>query len=1340
MLRKRYFSFLIIFLLLATGVRAQFFKRLDMRDGLSNLSVLSICQDTLGRMWFGTSNGLNRYDGKRIVVYRTYGVKNGAHRQTKLISGDILRMVKDAGGNILFYDDQALLKYDVRLDSLYQVFGGRVKSLTRMDDDVWFTVSDSLFRVDPKTEYPRFVRRLNLPDVYYMVRKDGCLYYGTASGLYAETGRTMRCVLPKVEIFRLFVSRAGELWIGSRRDGLYRLTKDGTLTKEPQAPDRVVSPQIREFTEDDHGNIWFGTFKGLQMYDPHTDTYRVYRPSVELGSLSHESVFPLYKDRYGTFWLGSYYGGVNYFNQKTDVFRFYAYNRLRPDGLNFPVVNGMIEDCDGHVWIGTDGGGVNVLNPETGTFTHFKAEDGSGLLQNNIKSISRDDRCEQIYIGTYTGGLFRYDVRTKRFHSYMAEAPECNPGRTVFHTLYKDGYLYVSSYGEFWRLNTATGQFRRLASGKNYLTFCLDNRNNVWLAGYPCLYRMSLDGADNSQGELPLEEVLRSPVQITRVLQATDGRVYISTLGNGLMVYSEKTRQWTPVTAEHDNIGNDFCYNMTETSGGNLLITTNSGFSIYSPYSGAAYSYCFDAKSGISGVTSESGLLSTSGGTLYIGGVDGLISVREKNLMKDVDNAPEFYFSNVYVNNVHLTPTAYPGILPEALPFLHELHLKYNQNNVSIELSNSDYARGGQNLTFQYKLEGFDRDWITTDQTSLNYTHLSPGRYVLKVREPVNASTAAAPHETTLTLVIENPPYLSWWALTAYALVLGGIGYVCWNVSRKRRQLADSLKKEKAEKEKIEELNKVKLRFFTNVSHEFRTPLTLIVGQTELLLQKGNLPQGIAPKLHSIYRNAMNLRILITELLDFRKQEQGFMTLKVQRMEVVPFLEKVYHSFAEAARSRGIEFRLEYVERDICLWMDPIQMQRVMFNLLSNAFKYTKDGGRIKISVRQQARTVEIAVADNGCGIPADAQDKIFTRFFQVEGTLPHEGMGSGIGLAFTKAIVEAHKGTVSVESREGEGSEFRVCLPKGSSHFSQAELEHETIDVSDPEWKDPYVDAVQPLPEEEETPAETDGQKPYTVLVVDDEKEIRGMLRDALSPYYNVCTADNGQEGFDKACQIHPDLIISDVVMPVMSGKKLCYKIKNCIDLAYIPVVLLTAQASDDYAIEGFMFGADDYIAKPFNIKMLLVRCENLMKTRRLLLNQARQNIAPQPVANVLNTKIQEKAVEIIRQNFSNPDFGMTELAKALNMGRTKMFATIKELTGLTPNELTLKLKLEEAFRILQENPEYNISEISYRLGFNSPQYFSRCFKSFYGMSPQSYRKSGTSSEQGTSANEPEV
>lgn len=549
-----------------------------------------------------------------------------------------------------------------------------------------------------------------------------------------------------------------------------------------------------------------------------------------------------------------------------------------------------------------------------------------------------------------------------------------------------------------------------------------------------------------------------------------------------------------------------------------------------------------------------------------------------------------------------------------------------------------------------------------------------------------------------------------------------------------RRALALSLAAEKNEKERIEEVNKMKLRFFTNISHEFRTPLTLIIGQVEMLLQMEKLAPAVNKRLHGIYRNAINLRLLITELLDFRKQEQGFMKLRVERVETVAFVKDIYRLFADFARKKNIEYVFEDTGEEIDLWFDPVQMQKVVFNLLSNAFKYMSEGKSIKVSVRRQQRMVEIAVADTGCGISPENKQKIFERFYQV-GEYSRKGiMGSGIGLALLKGIVDAHKGEIKVDSVPGEGSTFRICLPVGNGHFTREELEYEKTVKAFSNREDMFKDEIALLNDRmEKSGAEPDGVEDKNegmprVLLVEDDEEVLEMLVSIFSPTYTVYKATDGKTGFEMAQQWHPDIVVSDVMMPVMSGKEMCYKIKNCLELAYMPVVLLTAQTSEDCTIEGYMFGADDYITKPFNVKLLLTRCGNLLRNRKKLLGKVAQaEVKEMPGTGSLNVADQElldKATEIIKRNFSNPEFDMNMLASELGMGRSKMFVRLKEVVGLTPNEFTLKLKLEEALRLLQEAPQYNISEISYQLGFASPRYFSRCFKDFYGVSPQTYRK----------------
>ena len=1331
---KCFFSFgLLLFSIYSYG---QYFKKLGMKDGLSNPSVLSIYQDTLGRMWFGTNDGVNIYDGRQIFKYKSYTITEGQIQKEKIINGSINQIVGDSRGNIYFRNNGALLRHNIRKGSFKELRLSGVGALTTIEGEMWCTIHDSLFRNDVKTDSLYFSHKLAVPPVSCLENMGDRLWIGTTKGLYVLEDNVVKCVLPEVEIFRLFASSRNELWIASRMKGLYKIGRDGVLRKEECSSTRVASEQIREIIEDDQQNIWFGTFDGLQLYNPYSDTYSVYRPDILSGSLEHQSVFSLYRDRQGTIWVGTYYGGVNYFNQTKDVFHYFPYSKLEKNSLSFPIVGQMIEDKDHDLWICTDGGGVDRMDRKSGTFTYYRASGKNSILHNNTKSIAYDEKRDQIYIGTYTGGVSRYDRKSGQFYNYLTDYERTGngPNRIIYHVVFNNGWLYVTARNGFWRLNPETDEFQLLNNEMLFQMFEIDDRGYVWLTAYFDLYRMKIGDWAHVE-RIELEKITNRKARITRIMETDAGMIYVSTLGNGVFSYNYGTKKWKHQTSKQDNLLSDFCYNMAETPNNNILITSDKGMTIYSPFNHSMYSIELGLRGGISAVTDGCGIWVAADDLIYVGGVDGMISFREKDLYVESENNAEFYFSSLHLNNVKVQPGDESGVLTQTLPFTDHLELAHNQNNLVIDFSTSNYVDHERNVRFQYKLEGFDKEWISTDQMRLSYTNLTPGNYVLKVRELRNRMQGEGYKEIALAINIHRPWFTTFWAFLIYFIITAGIAYCLWRVRAGHRSLALSQAKEKDEKEKIEELNKLKLRFFTNISHEFRTPLTLIIGQIEMLLQLEKLPPAINKRLQGVYRNAMNLRLLITELLDFRKQEQGFMKLKVECMDVIPFMKEIYQSFAELAREKNITYTFDHAEEKIELWFDPIQLQKALFNLLSNAFKYTSGGGSVKMSIKRQQRTVEITVEDTGQGIPKESLSRIFERFYQVEEDSQKNILGSGIGLAFTKGIIEAHKGEIKVESVLGEGSCFKVQLLLGNGHFTSGELEHEQIIASSSGWKE--VPVMEEFTSDkhivegevnsgEEVEEEKEGKS--RILLVEDDEDVLNMLENIFSPTYIVYKAKNGQIGFDMACQLQPDIVVSDVMMPVMSGKDMCYKIKNCLELAYIPVVLLTAQASEDYTIEGFMFGADDYITKPFNVKLLLARCSNLLKNRQMLLKRAarieKNTLQEMGGLTVSDQKLLDATTKIIKRNFDNPDFDMNSLAAELNMGRSKMYARLKEVVGLTPNELTLKLKLEEALRMLQEEPDYNISEISYSLGFTSSRYFSRCFKAFYGVSPLNYRK----------------
>lgn len=1325
--------FLFLLLLIGTCAYGQYFKKIGMNDGLSNLSVMSICQDTLGRMWFGTNEGINIYDGAKIEKLKSYEILVDGKKERKFINGSINQIVSDRLGRIFIRNNGALIEYDVWCETMRELRSDKVKTITVVNGNLWSVMQDSLMSYDTDTQSWSLIQRLKIPDVTCMQQLDDRLYLGTMKGLYLWHHNKLLPVLPDVEIFRLFASSKGELWIASRMEGLFRIDTEGKLRREEISKSRVASGQIREFVEDSRHYIWFGTFNGLQVYNPFDDTYKVYRPGIYPGQLEHESVFSLYRDKQGTIWVGTYYGGVNYFNLESDLFTYYHPHHIQ-DGkcLNFPIVGQIVEDDERNLWIATDGGGVNKFDRQNKLFSYFEATGGNSILHDNIKTVAYAPDWEYLYIGTYTGGLSRYDKRIGRFHNYLplyGGNKGLGPDGSIYYCLYKNGYLYVSAHNGFWQLDVKTDQFKLINDKYIFQIFEIDKKGNVWLASGKNLFLW-----DSKTGKLNQRFYGRkgiSNVKITKILSTKDGTIYFSTLGVGVFSYDSTTDSIRHYTSAKDGLLSDYCYNLAETPMNNILITNDRGISIYSPFNGTVRSVELRSEKGmISAVSEGGGICVASDDRIYIGGVDGMISFSERELYEVYNADANFYFSSLQVNNKLVRPHDSHHILDVALPFTHKLDLTYNQNNLALTFANSNYIALDRTTAYQYMLEGFDDDWISTDQYSLSYTNLSPGNYVLKVRETGNKLSDAYNKEIALEICIHRPWFATFWAYLCYLLIVSGILYGFWRIRRARHLLAVSLENEKIEKERIEEVNKMKLRFFTNISHEFRTPLTLIIGQIELLMQSDKFSSAVLRKLESVHRNAVHLRFLITELLDFRKQEQGFLKLKVECRDVVALAREVYASFEELAGNRRISYSFESVDEELLLWFDPVQMQKVFYNLLSNAFKYTEDGGTIKMYIRRLRQSVEIGVADTGCGIPQESLSLIFERFYQVDGGQRSGMQGSGIGLAFTKSIVEAHKGEIDVDSTVGKGSCFKIHLLMGNGHFSAEELEHAPAVLSGMDWQKPSAlsdkaEADEPV---NDVSADEDASSRPVVLLVEDDEEVLDMLVGIFSPAYQVHQATDGQKGLEMAGELHPDLIVSDVMMPVMSGKEMCYKIKNNLELAYIPVVLLTAQASEDHTIEGYMFGADDYIVKPFNVKLLLTRCRNLLNSRKMLLKRESSavNVAVQdaPGLSSADQALLDQVTEAIRRHFDNPDFDMSLLASELNMGRSKMFARIKEITGLTPNEYTLKIKLTEALRMLQEEPQFNISEISYSLGFTSPRYFSRCFKAFYGVSPQSYRK----------------
>lgn len=1330
----------IIGLLFIFTCQAQnlYFKHLGIADGLSQIRIQTIYQDEIGAIWLGTSEGLNRYNGTSVSSYSI-----PAEFQAFSTDG-IDQICGNKRGKLYVKTQGKVCSFDLHQEKFTILIEKGVKSLFCEQDTLWAACENGIYycteqekQLKQFTSFPSHLRQATRLYV-----KNDTIWAISPTHLFAiprkNSSQQIEFATFNNDARCIFVDHSNNIWIGSW-SGVYRISPSRhTTTHYTNAEGKLSDDQIRSITEDNFGNIWIGTFRGLDCYHPQTDSWSHY---VEYGdspnTLSHNSILDLYKDKQGNIWAGTYFGGVNIFNPTPEKNYFYHANPLRTDWLNFPVISKMTEDLSGNLWICTEGGGLNQLNLRTGKFTHYTHQPGNpqSIGSNNLKSIYFDPTTEILYVGTHFGGLYIFDTRTKRGHSLHHQQGNPNslphdivnsiqPYREGLLLLTQGGVVYMDKKTEKFSEISQDSQINQLVKKSfTYETFLLDSHNRLWLG----LSRGGVICIDLTTSHIT--KYLAAPLSsggVSHIFEDRYGEIYVGTTGAGMFHYQRKEDTFKQYNIQNQSLPSNFCYYIGESKAKNCLyLIHGNGISLFNTQTETIENtYRLFNQSYSLG----SCLFRDKRGYLYIGGTNGM-AVLKKETTETLPPHP--HFDQLSVFNKTIQPGDETGILSSILDQTREIHLKHNQNNLTIEIATYSYI-DDVHSSFEYTLEGFDQSWNRMQGKYITYTNLSPGNYTLKVRPVISGKGQAK--EACLNIHVAPPFYASIWAYLLYTCIIGGLIFVFLSFVVRQTKLRASLASAQKEKEHIEAINQMKIDFFTNVSHEFRTPLTLILGQLEALIQTENLQNAVHNRLVRIYKNAWNMRRLISELLDFRKQEQGCVTLRVEEQELVEFIKQTCLPFIEYAHQKEINFKIDALTEHLPIWIDPLQMQKVISNLLLNALKYTPSKGSITVSIRKIKNQAVITVADTGCGIAEKDLTQIFERFYQAKNNSGNVPTGTGIGLSIAQNIIKLHHGTILATSKLGEGSLFTIHLPLGQSHFSPDELVQATEEpvILSQETELPPIPAFTEETDEKETePSEGHNEKEKPILLlVEENEELCSILKEALETTYEVYVVHNGKEGWEKAQEIQPELVITDLIIPEMSGKELCYKIKNNIELAQVSVILITGQMSTEQMIEAFRFGIDDYIIKPFDIRMLLARCRNLLKNKSRLkayyTNKAIPETSAEDAISESDRKLLQKCIDIIRENFTNPDFDVASLANALCMGRSKLYTKFKQLVGLPPNEFILKIKLEEAMSLLKEHPELNISEVSMQVGFSSPRYFSKLFKNFFGITPQSIRGKG--------------
>ncbi len=1311
------------------------FHHLNLEDGLSNVSITDIWPDPTGIIWIASTGGLDCYDGNSFT--RVCPPLEIQPHSTKLF---VRQIVGDEKGHLYVLYTRHICVLDTNTGDYKLLYSGICNCIT-YNEGLWIGHKNNLLHSTGPDDPVKTVYSISPDDgnVTAILRTaDGNIWLGTSSGKvlflkkdFSSSSENMAEGKLHSQIYRIFEDSNKTIWIGTLQDGVMSISKDGKRTtyRHDICNNRTISSNyVRDFCEDNLGNIWIGTYTGLDCLNTSTGRITQYHSGMmRHDAISHSSVWAIKKDQQGTLWVGTYYGGINYFNPEYNIYNRYPVSNKEGNGLSAPITSKVLADKEGNIWVATEGGGLNHIDRKTGKTTWYNTSSAPGrrLSENNIKDMIYVPQEDAIYVGIHLGGVNRIDVRTGKVRQYrnMHQDKDEHLSESIRNLADYGDSLIIRTKSSVYIMDKKTGHDRPVRPLNDYLSqgghiriLFLDKDKNLWIhksfsnklvkLAPPYIYENEYT-PENTKGDYCSGE-------ISSMMQDESGKIWLASADKGFYVYSTSSDTFTLIGEDTTLKGaNDM---VESPSSGNIICSSEDGFVIFNPVTHKVIRYGkangFPLKNSMTQCVAI-----TNNSEIFIGGYGGLVSVSENDL--DIQEKPyRLFFTSLSINGEKVEIGS--DILSGSLLNTTAVTLPADTRSIELFFSSSNHISVTSN-PIEYKLIGFDKNWnrIKGDRKIL-YTNLPSGKYRLQLRPSDNVPEEICP-TTELMIKIRTPWYATWIAICIYILLAVVVIIFILNSYTNTVQMREYVRYEKERAADLESLNQAKLRFFTNISHEIRTPLTIIIAEIESIIQKHNLTPTLYKKVLGIYKNGLSLRELISELMEFRKQEEGQLQIRVAPHNLVFFINEFFLLFNEYAESKGIRLSLIKETERLEVWYDQIQMQKTLNNILSNSIKFTPKGGSITIKIYSTDASAVIEISDTGKGIPKDDLKKIFDRFYQVDYTADIN-TGTGIGLALALGIVKMHSGTIDVESTEGNGSLFRITLPLGYSHFTKEQLSDYQKASMDINIADKFS-----VPAGQTQHKDTNAAKSHTVVIAEDNQGILDMLIELFSPIYNVIPATDGKSALDAVRKHIPSLVVSDVIMPEISGTYLCKSIKNDPTLCHIPVVLLTARVEVEQNMEGLQQGADDYITKPFNSTLLLSRCNNLVNSRIMLQEKYSKESGQSTwiaATNRLDNDFLEKVQTIVYKNLDNEGFDLNGLIKSIGMSRTVFFRKLKAVSGQTPTEFIQTIRIKKGAELLQKHPEMNIGEISDAIGFNTPKYFAKCFKEHYGKSPFAWRK----------------
>lgn len=1096
----------------------------------------------------------------------------------------------------------------------------------------------------------------------------------------------------------------------------------------PSNPKSISSNYIRSLAMDSQNRLWIGTFNDLNIYHEGTDSFASYSSNpVENGSLSQRSVRSIFMDSQGGMWLGTYFGGLNYYHPIRNRFKNIR-NIPYKNSLSDNVVSCIVEDKDKNLWIGTNDGGLNLYNPITQRFTSYtlqEDESARGIGSNNIKAVYVDEKKSLVYIGTHAGGLsilHRNSGQVENFNQRNSQLVNEN----VYAILPDgEGNLWLGTLSALVRFNPEQRSFTTIEKekdgtpvvSKQITTLFRDSHKRLWIGGEEGLSVFKQEGLDIQKASiLPVSNVTK--LFTNCIYEASNGIIWVGTR-EGFYCFNEKDKQIKRYNTTN-GLPNNVVYGILEDSFGRLWLSTNRGISCFNPETEKFRN--FTESDGLqSNQFNTASYCRTSVGQMYFGGINGITTFRPE-LLLDNPYTPPVVITKLQLFNKVVRPDDETGILTKNISETKSITLKSWQTAFSIEFVVSNYI-SGQHNTFAYKLEGYDKEWYyLTDSRTVSYSNLPQGTYQFLVKA-ANSDGKWNPIPTALEIIVLPIWYKTWWALLIFFATFAGFITFVFRFFWMRKSMEAQLEIERRDKEHQEEINQMKMRFFINISHELRTPLTLILTPLQEIINKIS-DRWTRNQLEYIQRNANRLLHLVNQLMDYRRAELGVFELKAKKGNAHQLIQDNFLFYDKLARHKKITYTLHSELEDKEVLFDANYLELIVNNLLSNAFKYTESGQSITVTLKEENGWLLLQVSDTGIGIPINKQGKIFERFYQIES----EHVGSGIGLSLVQRLIELHHGRIELDSEENKGSTFSVYLPQDLSVYKPSELasnneQNEEEQVYSTNSKAMYFIDTEKVENES---VESGDKKRGTILIVEDNNEIRRYLSNGLADLFNTLEAGNGEEALEKLKDNEVDVIVTDVMMPVMDGIKLCKNVKQNIRTCHIPVIILSAKTDIKDQMEGLQMGADDYIPKPFSLAILTTKIQNMMRTRRRMLDKYAKSLEVEPekiTFNAMDEALLKRAMAIVEKNMDNIEFSTDEFAREMNMSRSNLHLKLKAITGESTIDFIRKIRFNEAAKLLKDG-RYTVAEVSTMVGFNTPSYFATSFKKYFGCLPTEYIK----------------